>query len=115
MVASSLTIKDGKNAASFSVAEQYVTAFNKLARTNNTLILPANAADISGIVGQAMTIYKNLSDHNSKLERAEDQENVKQNYSSDNSIVNEKIVIESSAKVPTDLNSSVVDNENVKK
>lgn len=67
MVAQSLMLKDGKNAASFSVAEQYVNAFNKLARTNNTLILPANAADVSSLVGQAMTIYQNLSRQSTRI------------------------------------------------
>lgn len=60
-----LTLKDGKNAASLFVAEQYVNAFNKLARTNNTLILPSNAGDITSLVGQAMSIYKTVSNSNS--------------------------------------------------
>lgn len=56
--------KDGKNAASLFVAEQYVSAFNKLARTNNTLILPSNVGDITSLVGHAMTIYKTISNNN---------------------------------------------------
>ncbi|XP_077287149.1 stomatin like 2 [Arctopsyche grandis] len=61
LVAGALISQDGKDAASFSVAEQYVQAFNKLARTNNTLILPSNVGDISNLVGQAMTIYSTIS------------------------------------------------------
>lgn len=38
-----------------------MSAFGKLAQTNNTLILPANAGDITTLVGQAMTIYKAVS------------------------------------------------------
>lgn len=49
------------NAASLTIAEQYVQAFNKLARTNNTLILPANAGDVSNLVAQAMSIYSKVS------------------------------------------------------
>lgn len=71
MVAKSLSVSDGKNAASFSVAEQYVSAFNKLARTNNTLILPANAGDVTGLVGQAMSIYKTLAQHNSLTDESD--------------------------------------------
>lgn len=71
MVAKSLSITDGKNAASFSVAEQYVSAFNKLARTNNTLILPANAGDVTGLVGQAMSIYKTLAQHNNSTDESD--------------------------------------------
>lgn len=51
-VASALRENYGGNAASLSIAEQYVQAFNKLARTNNTLILPANAGDVSNLVAQ---------------------------------------------------------------
>lgn len=60
IVSESLGLTDGKNAASFSIAEQYVKAFNKLAKTNNTLILPSNVGDVSGFVAQAMSIYKQI-------------------------------------------------------
>lgn len=39
----------------------YVQAFGKLAKTNNTIILPSNAGDINSMVGQAMTIYQALA------------------------------------------------------
>ncbi|XP_063981586.1 stomatin-like protein 2, mitochondrial [Diachasmimorpha longicaudata] len=60
VVADSLGLRDGKNAASLSIAEQYVKAFNKLAKTNNTLILPSNVGDVSSLVAQAMSIYKQI-------------------------------------------------------
>ena len=41
-----------QNAASLMVAENYVKAFEQLAKTNNTLILPSNVADISSFVTQ---------------------------------------------------------------
>ncbi|XP_012250930.2 stomatin-like protein 2, mitochondrial [Athalia rosae] len=68
VVARSLGLKDGKNAASFSIAEQYVRAFNKLAKTNNTMILPSNPADVPNIVAQAMAIYKHVAPSHSSLE-----------------------------------------------
>ena len=37
-----------------AVAEKYVTAFQSLARTNNTLILPANTGDVSSMVAQVI-------------------------------------------------------------
>lgn len=52
LVAEALQKDLGPNAASLSIAEQYVSAFNKLARTNNTLILPANTGDVSNLVSQ---------------------------------------------------------------
>lgn len=60
LVAGALNLADAKNAASYSIAEQYVKAFNKLAKVNNTLILPSNVADVSSLVTQAMTIYKHV-------------------------------------------------------
>lgn len=62
LVAKALSTGSGANAAAFAVAEQYVDAFNKLARTNNTLILPANAGDVSNVVAQAMTIYHKVTE-----------------------------------------------------
>ncbi|KAG7301569.1 Stomatin-like protein 2-mitochondrial [Plutella xylostella] len=64
VIASSLAHRESKYAASLTLAEQYVGAFNKLARTNNTLILPANAGDVSNLVAQAMSIYSTVSAHN---------------------------------------------------
>ncbi|CAG9795771.1 unnamed protein product [Diatraea saccharalis] len=66
LVANALADRDSKHAASLTLAEQYVSAFNKLARTNNTLILPANAGDVSNIVAQAMSIYSTVTAHNAQ-------------------------------------------------
>lgn len=56
------------NAASLNVAELYVAAFQQLAKTNNTLILPATCNDVTQMVGQAMTIYKSLAQKNEELQ-----------------------------------------------
>ncbi|KAK2585563.1 hypothetical protein KPH14_010201 [Odynerus spinipes] len=60
LIASSLSLKDAKNAAALSVAEQYVNAFNKLAKVNNTIILPSNVGDATSLITQAMSIYKHV-------------------------------------------------------
>lgn len=52
LVANALNLADAKNAAAFSIAEQYVKAFDKLAKVNNTLILPSNVSDVSSLVTQ---------------------------------------------------------------
>lgn len=65
VIADSLLQKKGNNAASLLIAEQYVSAFSKLAKTGNTLILPSNTNDVSSMVAQALTIYKNISPSNS--------------------------------------------------
>jgi len=62
MVSKALGQTNGSNAASLAVAEKYVSAFQELARTNNTLILPSNTGDVSSMVAQAMGIYNQLKD-----------------------------------------------------
>ena len=52
------------NAASLNVAELYVAAFQQLAKTNNTLILPASANDVTAMVGTAMSMYQTLTKKN---------------------------------------------------
>ena len=64
------------NAASLNVAELYIAAFQELARTNNTLILPANANDITAMVSQAMATYQTLAKNNTNsMEPAPGKEN----------------------------------------
>jgi regulator of protease activity HflC (stomatin/prohibitin superfamily) len=55
-VADAIGDKGGLEAANLKVAQQYVEAFANLAKTSNTLILPANAADVAGVVATAMTV-----------------------------------------------------------
>lgn len=42
----------GEKAASLNVAELYVSAFSNLAKTNNTVVLPANVGDAASMVAQ---------------------------------------------------------------
>ena len=46
----------GMTAVNLQVAEKYISAFNDLARTNNTLIVPANLGDMSTLISSAMKI-----------------------------------------------------------
>jgi regulator of protease activity HflC (stomatin/prohibitin superfamily) len=55
-VAEAIGTANGMDAANLKVAELYVQAFGNLAREGNTLIVPANLADISSLVGSAMTV-----------------------------------------------------------
>lgn len=48
----------GADAVNLKVAEQYVTAFANLAKTNNSLIVPANMSDMSGLIATAMQVVK---------------------------------------------------------
>ncbi|XP_030376022.1 stomatin-like protein 2, mitochondrial [Scaptodrosophila lebanonensis] len=60
-IAKSLAHIDGKNAASLTLAEQYIEAFKKLAKSNNTMILPSNPGDVTGFVAQALAVYNQVS------------------------------------------------------
>ena len=48
----------GMDAVNLRVAEHYVDAFGKLAKTNNSLIVPANMGDMSSVVASALQIVK---------------------------------------------------------
>jgi len=66
IMAEALNTESGSQAASLAVAENYVQAFGKLAKESNTLLLPSNPGDVSGMVSQAMSIYKKLGDSDNK-------------------------------------------------
>ncbi|MES2015441.1 MAG: stomatin-like protein [Pseudomonadota bacterium] len=48
----------GQEAVNLKVAEQYVGAFGAMAKTNNSIIVPANMGDMSGLIATAMQIVK---------------------------------------------------------
>lgn len=57
-VASATQLPGGFEAVNLKVAEKYVDAFEKLAKTNNTMIIPANTADVAGMIGTAMNVIR---------------------------------------------------------
>jgi regulator of protease activity HflC (stomatin/prohibitin superfamily) len=48
----------GIDAVNLRVAEHYVDAFGKLAKTNNSIIVPADLGDMSGLIASALQIVK---------------------------------------------------------
>ena len=56
VVAKAIEEPGGMSAANLKVAEKYIEAFQGLAKTNNTLIIPSNLADIAGLIASAMTV-----------------------------------------------------------
>lgn len=59
-VAKSINDTGGAEAVSLRVAEQYVDAFKELAKKGNTVIVPANANDASGMIAQALSIFGSI-------------------------------------------------------
>jgi regulator of protease activity HflC (stomatin/prohibitin superfamily) len=55
-VAEAIASPGGIGAVNLKVAEQYIEQFGNLARTTNTLILPANVGDIAGMIATAMSV-----------------------------------------------------------
>jgi len=55
-VADALNGPGGMDAARVRLAEKYIAEFGNLAKQNNTLILPANVADVASLVAQALAV-----------------------------------------------------------
>jgi regulator of protease activity HflC (stomatin/prohibitin superfamily) len=55
-VANAMQDPGGAQAVQLRVAEQYITQFGQLAKESNTLVIPANAADVASMIGVAMRV-----------------------------------------------------------
>ena len=58
MVASAINQPGGVEATQLRVAENYLVQFGALAQKTNTMILPANVADVASMVATAMKVFK---------------------------------------------------------
>jgi regulator of protease activity HflC (stomatin/prohibitin superfamily) len=56
--ASAIREPGGQDAVNLRVAEQYVSAFAQLAKTNSSIIVPANLSDMSGMIASALQVVK---------------------------------------------------------
>ena len=57
-VADTIRIPGGQEAVQLRVAEQYIAKFGELARTNNTLVLPASVSDVGSMIALAMNAIR---------------------------------------------------------
>jgi len=57
-IAEALEQGGGVTAANLRVAEKYIEEFGKLAKENNTMIVPANLGDVAAMVATAMSALK---------------------------------------------------------
>ena len=60
-VAESTQVPGGYEAVQLRVAEQYITKFGELAKTSNTLVLPANVTDVGSMLTLAMNMITKRS------------------------------------------------------
>ncbi len=57
-IAAAINEKGGINAVNLRIAEQYLDEFGKLAKTNNSIIIPSNLSDIAGMIKAAASVIK---------------------------------------------------------
>ena len=57
-VGAAIEAPGGSEAVNLKVAEQYVNAFAQLAKTNNSMIIPANMGEMSSLIATAMQVVK---------------------------------------------------------
>ena len=59
-VAGAVKTEGGEEAVSLRIAEQYVSAFEKLAKESTTLLLPSNLSDVGGTVAGLQKVLKKI-------------------------------------------------------
>jgi regulator of protease activity HflC (stomatin/prohibitin superfamily) len=57
-VAESIKLPGGQEAVQLRVAEQYIGKFGELAKSSNTLVLPASVSDVGSMIALAMSAIK---------------------------------------------------------
>jgi len=67
-ISESLSLAGGETAANLRIAEKYIAEFGKLAKENNTMILPANMGDISSMVATVMSVLGHAKTKNQPQE-----------------------------------------------
>jgi regulator of protease activity HflC (stomatin/prohibitin superfamily) len=57
-IAAAINEKGGAEAVNLRIAEQYLGEFGKLAKANNTMIIPSDLADIASVIKTATSVLK---------------------------------------------------------
>jgi regulator of protease activity HflC (stomatin/prohibitin superfamily) len=59
-VAEALSGKGGIESVNMQLAQQYLKEFGNLAKTNNTMIIPSNLADVAGVIKSCASVIKEI-------------------------------------------------------
>ena len=59
-VAEALNEKGGVESVNMQLAQQYINQFGALAKTNNTMIIPSNLADVAGVIKACTSVVKKV-------------------------------------------------------
>jgi regulator of protease activity HflC (stomatin/prohibitin superfamily) len=62
-VAVATQMPGGMEAVQLRVAEQYVTQFGEIAKKSSTVVVPANVADVAGMIATAMKVFGTATTH----------------------------------------------------
>ncbi|KAF8367154.1 stl-1, partial [Pristionchus pacificus] len=62
MINEAISKGNGDKAASLVLAERYIDAFSHMAKTNNTMIVPAGVSEPASMLAQALSIYGKMSE-----------------------------------------------------
>ncbi|MCX6253661.1 MAG: paraslipin [Bacteroidia bacterium] len=65
-ISSAISEENGLNAVNLRIAEQYLMEFGKLAKTNNTIIIPSNLSDIASVIASATAVFNETKDKKAK-------------------------------------------------
>jgi regulator of protease activity HflC (stomatin/prohibitin superfamily) len=61
-IAAAISDKGGMDAVNLRIAEQYLGEFGKLAKTNNTMILPSNLGDVASMVATVGKVFQSTTE-----------------------------------------------------
>ena len=67
-ISAAINQQGGTTAVAQQLSEQYITAFEKLAREGTVALIPSDGSDVSSVVGKAFTAFETLK---GKVEKAE--------------------------------------------
>ena len=59
-VAEAIGAKGGIESVNMQLAQQYLAQFGNLAKTNNTMIIPSNLADVAGVIRACTSVVKKI-------------------------------------------------------
>jgi regulator of protease activity HflC (stomatin/prohibitin superfamily) len=60
-IANAISDRGGQDAVNLRIAESYLAEFGKLAKANNTMIIPSNLADVSGMVASVAKVISEIN------------------------------------------------------
>lgn len=69
-IAKSINAEGGMSAVNLRIAEQYLEQFGKLAKTNNSMIVPADLSDIAGIISSITSVLNKTKTDTTPLLKA---------------------------------------------